>query len=166
MSATMTFKSKVTTSEILAAASVPAASAEAYRTVIHDDFDTEVTLDDSSTPVISEVVAAEITLSGGAIGIDLTALVGTNGKAVDMTGLKVQVIKFKAPAANTIAINVTVGIANGYELAGAGFDIDVEPGAEWTFYGSEATPDVGAAACELDLTGAGVEMLEVMIAAG
>lgn len=136
------------------------------RKVTHTNFNSEASLSASSTPPVTTVAAFEQLLTAGAATINLAALTGTNGASVNMTGLKVQVLKIKAKATNANPISVAVGASNGYDLAGSDFKVTLSPGQEFLFYGNEATPDVAAGERTLDLAGTGTQGADVIIVAG
>lgn len=159
----LTYKSWVKGVETLG--STPAAL-DASAKVTHTEFDTEVALTGTTTVPVSKCAYFEQALTAGAATVDLTALVGSNAGAENMTGLKVQAAKFIAPATNTGPITVAVGASNGYNLLGANTEFAVSPGQEVTILGNDATPDVGASAKTLDLTGTGTEKLQIAIVAG
>jgi len=164
MSVSVSYESKVTTTETITTA-VPAISSNA-NSVLHNAYSTSKAMTASTTPPATKCAYMLKSLSGGAATIDLTSLTGVNGAAVDGTGLKVQVMKFKATTSNTGAITVTFGASNPYNLKGATFSFDLKAGQEDTFYGNDATPDIANDACEIDLSGTGSESLQVSIIMG
>lgn len=82
----------------------------------------ERTLNASSTPAVSMVHSARHALAAGAETLDLAALDGptVNGTAtaLDMTGLRVQVLYIRACDDNTAAIEFDSGAANPYDFFG------------------------------------------------
>lgn len=113
------------------------------------------TLNATSTPVASQVASDAGALTAGAATIDLTAAPSRDGGTVDLTGLKVQAVKIACPATNTAAVVVAVGASNGYHLFGDGDgQIAIPAGGQVLFIAPEGLPDVGAAACEIDLASA------------
>ena len=164
MSVSVSYESKVNTVETITTA-VPAISSNA-NSVLHNAYSTSKAMTASTTPPATQCAYMLKALSGGAGTIDLTSLTGANGAAVDGTGLKVQVMKFKASTGNTGAITVTFGASNAYNLLGSSFTFDVKAGQEVTIYGNDATPDISASACEIDLSGTGSETLQVSIVMG
>jgi hypothetical protein len=160
MSVTAKYKARVDVTEILPDAGLGDA------TVLHNNYSTERTISASTTPPATMVASFVEALIGGAGGIDMTALVGTNGAAVDLTGLKVQMIKINAPAANTGVITIVPGVANGLDLFGASSSIGLLPGQELCFYFNDAAEDISPTVAELDLAGTGTETLEVVVVAG
>ncbi|HUS40967.1 MAG TPA: hypothetical protein VMX74_16050 [Pirellulales bacterium] len=164
MSVSVSYESKVNTVETITT-SVPAISS-ANNSVTHDGYNTSDRLTATTTPPATKCAYMLKALSGGAATIDLTDLIGANGVTVDGTGLKVQVMKFKASTGNANAITVTFGASNPYALKGASFAFDLKAGQEDTFYANDATPDISALACEIDLSGTGSQSLQVSIVMG
>ncbi len=164
--ASAVYASTVNAVEVLDIPLGPAAAANSQLTVPSTAFSTAKTLNPTSTPPVSAVTLFEQPLSAGAAVIDLTALVGTGGGAVDLTGLKVQVFKVKNKDGNADPITVTPGGSNPYLLAGSGFSVTLAPGQEFTFYGAGATAAVGASQKAIGLTGVGSQVAEVTIFAG
>ena len=162
MSVAATYKSGVVVKETLTASVAGADSP----IITHDVYDSEITLNAGSTPPATDAVFWQQDLAAGTATIDLTSLTGTNGESIDGTGKRVQVLKFKALAANANTIAVIPAAANGYELSGADFKITLSPGQEFLYYGNEATPEIGAAAKDFTLTGTGTQGLEVSIVLG
>lgn len=121
----------------------------------------------ASQPAITEAICGNLTLSGGSGTIDLGALTGLQG-SVNLTGLKVQVMKFINPSTNANKITITKGATNGYGLGtdGSTFTVPLHPGGEFTYYCNEGTPDVGSGAKTFDVTGSGSQVLQYAIHAG
>jgi len=164
MSVKLTYTTALTVAEVLAANTVSAA--EAQRTVTHSLLNKSAVFTGTSDVPVSKVAAFEKALVAGAGSIDLTALVGTNGAAVDGTGLKVQAIKVIADADNSAAITLADGASNGYELLGASWTIKLKAGQEIVIFGNEETPDIGGTAKVIDLTGTGTDKLQIIIVMG
>lgn len=162
MAVTCQYTSNVTARETL---STGVSSSNGDNTIIHDAINTEKTLDASSTPAVTKMAWMNQALSGGTATIDLTSLTGTNGAAVTLSGLKVQVIKFKNPAGNA-AITITFGASNPYLLWGAGFKVILNAEDEHAFFGNDSTPDVAGGAKDIDISGTGSEVLEFQVSAG
>lgn len=164
MSVAVAFASTVQTVETIDS-NAPAISS-ADNTLTHNGYNTSLSLNAGTTPPVTKCAYFSKALSSGSATIDLTALTGTNGVSVDGSGLKVQIAKFKNPASNGNNITVTVGASNGYLLAGAAWKAILAPGQEITFYGNDATPDIGGSAKTIDLSGAGTQALECSIIMG
>jgi len=149
-----TYQSKLTVEEELTGIGL----AENKDTVTHNALDTRSVLNaDSDVPATTVAAFAE-ELSAGAATIDLTALSGTQGE-VDGTGLKVQALKVIAAAANTEVVTVGDGAANGYELLGDGWTMDLAPGQEVLVYGNEAAPDISGTASDIDLASSDLDAI-------
>jgi len=134
--------------------------------VTHATWDFKHSLSATSTPPFSKHAAFKQALTAGAATIDLTALTGFNGEAVDGSGLKVQVLKLRNPSTNANNITITPGAANGYDLMGAAMSLTLEPGDEVILFGLDTAPDIAAADKDLDLAGTGVQALDVEILMG
>lgn len=141
-------------------------SLDANSIIIHDQLNTSDTLNAGSDVPATKVVANTIVLDAGAETIDLTALVGSNGGAVDMTGLKVQLLKFKAKANNANVITISFGAANPYTGLGAAFSVTLDAGMEFTFFGNEKTADVAGGVKDLDVSGTGAQELDMVLVCG
>jgi hypothetical protein len=164
MSVILEYVTNLTVREILEANTGSAGATD--RTVKHSLLNKSVTLNAASTPPVSKVAAFEKALVGGAATIDLTALVGTNGAAVDGTGLKVRAIKIIAKDTNANPITITKGLTNGYALAGNTFNWPLSARQEQVFYGDDSTPVVAAGAKTLDLAGTGTQSVTVIVVLG
>ena len=104
-------------------------------------------------------------LTAGAATIDLTALTGTNGAAVDFTGLKVQAAKFINPVGNA-AMTITFGATNPYLLGGTAFKWILSAGQELLVYLNDASPDVASGAKNIDISGTLAQSLTCVLVAG
>lgn len=108
-------------------------------------------------------------MTDGAASIDLTSLPGLNGEAgaVDGTGLKVQLVRFKNPDDNANNITITFGALNPYNLFGATFVITLAPGQDTgPMYLDDAAPDVASGAKQIDISGTGVQALDCQFVMG
>lgn len=164
MSVTVAYAATCTVIETLTAsvADVPAANAK----VTHSSFNTTAALTSSTTPPVTMTASFQKALSSGAATIDLTSLTGTNGSTVDFTGLKVQVVKFRNPAANGNAITVTYGASNPHLLGGTAFKWVLSPGQEILIYTNDASPDVGSSSKNIDISGTGSQAIDCQFVAG
>lgn len=136
-------------------------------TITHSGLNSEATYTASTSVPVTKVAEGTVTLSSGTGSIDLTALPGiTADETVDMTGLKVQFIKFTAPAANANVVNVAEGASNGYALLGASFTLGLLPGQELLVSANDAAPDVASGDRILDITGTGSQELDYAVYAG
>lgn len=164
MSVRVSYQTVLNVVEVLEANTV--SLTEKGRTVEHTALTKAATLTATSTPPATKVAAFEQALTAGAASIDLTALVGTNGAVVTGLGLKVQAIKIVAKSTNENPITVKVGAANGYALAGANFEVALQPGQEIVMYGNDAAPDIAVDAKTMDVAGTGTEAVQVIIVMG
>ena len=155
---------ELTVREVLAG-NAPAAS-EPNKTITHDQFNTIMNLDGASGAPITKTAAFRQALSAGAATVNFAALTGTNGVAVDFTGLKIQAIMFKAPTTNTAAIVITPGATNGLDLLGASSSVSIKPGQTALFFLNEGAPDVASGERAIDLAGTGTEVLDIIAVAG
>lgn len=140
--------------------------------LIYDAYNTAISLGPTSTPVISKIAVFTVTLAAGAATIDLRSLTHNGvAAAVDFNGLKLQVMKIRNTA--TTFVTASKGASNGYALDGtAAWTLPIPPKSanndpgEWTFFSSEATPDVDSTHKTIDLAGSGTETLQVVLGAG
>lgn len=163
MAITVKYQADVTVEETLASG-VPAQSSGSL--IIHNGYNTTDTLNASSTPPATKVVAIEQALTAAAATVDLTSMTGTNGLAVDGTGLRVQCLKFRNKSVNAAVMSIAEGAATGYDGFGTGFDIELKPGAEVTVNTNDAGTDISGTNKHLDLAGTGVEVAELVIVMG
>lgn len=161
----VTYEAKATVVETLDATGAPGA-AETKRRVTHDAWNSAKSLSGSTTPPATLHAAFEKALVAGVATIDLTALVGTNGIAVDGTGLRVQVLRVRAKSTNANPITIGKGAANGYTGLGATYSEALAPGAENLHYVNDAGSDIGGTNKNLDLAGTLAQVLEVEIVLG
>lgn len=129
------------------------------------------TLNASSVPAVSKVFSDTIALAAGAGTLDLTALPGPASTTIDMTGLKVQLIKIKTPATNSGSIIVEhKDAATGYNLFGddnnSDESIECPPDSTRIFLYNEGLADVGAGDKDLKFTGTGTDGMQIMLVAG
>lgn len=76
------------------------------------------TFDASSTVAIAQVYSDRRALAAGVYTLDLRTLVGPNGVALDLNGLKVKSIIVVANSANSAGIKIVKGAATGYLIWG------------------------------------------------
>lgn len=164
MSVVLTYESKVTALETVET-ETPLAD-DANSIITHDGLDTSDTLNAGTGVPVTKVVANTITMTAGAATIDMTALVGSNGGAVDMTGLKLQIFKLKAKATNTNPLVVKFGAADPYTGLGSAFNFELQPGAEMTFFGNEKSAEVASGVKDLDVAGTASEEVDMMMVCG
>lgn len=130
--------------------------------------DAQEVLNGSSTPPVTLSAESRVTLTAGAATLDLTAIDQGNAPTVDLTGLKVQTITFKAADANTDRVDISVGATNGYEWGGIAASLmSLGPGESLTAHFNETLDDVAVADAEIDFASVDVDaVIDVMISAG
>lgn len=163
MSVTVTYAATCTVAETLPnnTGSAPAAN----RIVTHTDYNESATLNAASTPPATTTANFLLTLSAGAATIDLRALTGTNGAAVDLNGLKVQVVRIKNLGANSMVVKA--GASNGHTgIFTATNGSIINPGAHEQKFTNDSGDDVDATHKTWDVTGTGAQTAEVSIVAG
>lgn len=134
--------------------------------LVHDQWNTQVKYDSTTTPAVSKTASFQAALSGGALTIDLTSLTGSNGGSVTFTTLKVVTARFQNPSTNANAIVIGKGAANGYTGFGATFLISVPPGGEYCVDLSTGGVTVDGTHKTLDMTGTAAQALNVSLTAG
>jgi len=164
MSVNVAYQAKVAVTETLES-NVPA-TPTGSRSVVHSAWDSTKTLKNDSSPPATKVAAFEQALTAGEATIDLTALTGTNGATVVGSGLRVQVLRVRAPATNGNPITIAKGISNGYDGLGASFSHALVPGGEALFFLNDAGGDIGGSNKTLDLDGTGSQVLQVEVVLG
>ena len=121
-------------------------------------------LNASSSPAVTKQIQRTLALTAGAATVNLASLVGTNGAAVDFTGLKVQHFKFINPGANPITF--TFGASNPYLLLGSGWKIIVPAHSEVAGMLSDQPPDVDSTHKNIDIAGTGTDSFNIILVAG
>ena len=129
------------------------ALAAAAQAVITHTLQASGTLTSSTTVPVTKVSAQEIALIAGAKTLDLTALLGANGAAVDATGLKLQLLYIKNKDANANSMAFTFGASNGWVGLGSGWKFTLAPKNECLFKLDDASTDVASNAKNIDVTG-------------
>ncbi len=126
------------------------------------------TLTATTSPPVTKAWGDDVTLSGGAVTLDLAALVRAVLPNVDFTGLKVQLIHIKAAAANTAALKFDVGASNGYGIFGsATSEISLDADDEAAFFFNDKLPDVAAGAKDIDVSSSDVDAkFKIVLVAG
>ncbi len=136
-------------------------------TLIHSAFNQS-----GSISGVTQAAVFHQALTGDSATIDLRALVGSNSGAIDGNGLKVQALMLKAVRAdgttpNGNVITISVGAADGYELAGAAFSLALQPGQSFLWLGADSAPDIATGDQDLDLDGTGsADGVQVTVAMG
>jgi len=118
-----------------------------------------------STPSCVQRAGADVAMTAGALSLDLTALLGTNGATVVGSG-RVQMVKFFNPATNANAITIAKGASNGYDGFGSSFSITLAPGAEVLLRTLGNGSVIGSTNRILDVTGTLTQVLSYEIIIG
>lgn len=129
----------------------------------HNAYDESGTLNASSTPPATKIATFLMTLSAGAATINLAALTGVNGASIDLTGLRVQMLRIKNLSASN-ALTFSEGASNGIALVGLP-EVVPAGGIFQKFY-NDASPDIAAADRTIDVSGTGTDTAEITIIAG
>lgn len=163
MSVSVNYAFTATITEILP--SNTGSASDGNRTVTHSNYNETdtITAATSASPVTVQA-SFLATLSGGALTINLTALNGTNGAVVDLTGLKVQLVRVKNLGANNLTIKG--GASNGHNFFTSTDGVVVVPNGVAMFFAPEGFQDVGASDLAWDLTGTSAQTSEWTIVAG
>lgn len=125
--------------------------------VVHDAFNETARLTASSTVPFTKIIEKVITLTAGAYTLDLTTETGTNGVAVNGTGLKIRLLRMKPLGANNFS--VATGASNGYTI---GSRTAYVGGVDMAYF-ANALGAIGGSAKTLDFTGTGSQTCEVTI---
>lgn len=136
---------------------------DAKRRVTHDAFNEAGVLSAASSPPVTTQASFVQSLTAGAATIDLTALTGTNGAAVDGTGLRVQILRVKNLGAN--ALTIEQGDSNGYDGLGAAVFVLPQNGVAM-FFLNDAGSNIGGSNKTIDLTGTATQTSEWTIVMG
>ncbi len=123
----------------------------------------------STSVPVTKYAAFQQAMTAGTATINLAALPGvTAEEVVNLTGLKVQILKLRSLATNGNKITVAKGGSSGYGLCASGdtWSIVLSPGQSVLFFLDEAAPDVAGGARTIDLTGTLAQVLEVHVVAG
>src|SRR5215475_5914347 len=94
--------------------------------VVHNQWNQNIALTSVTTPATTKYASVAQALTAGAATVDLTALTGTNGAAVNANGLKLVAVRFQNPGSNPIT--VAKGASNGYTGLGASLSITIPAG--------------------------------------
>jgi hypothetical protein len=137
---------------------VPAASDPIIQ---HEAYDETASLNASSSVPATKCSYFLGTLTAGALSINLAALTGANG-SVDLTGLRVQLLRIKNLGAN--AMTFSEGASNGIALSCLPFT--VPGGGIAQFYLADASPDVASGDRVIDVAGTTTQTFECSIVAG
>src|ERR1700679_428899 len=142
--------------DIVATVGDPGVGANALANITYNGFDvSQLKLNGGSSPVVTKMAIENIVLGSGTATIDLTALLGVNGAAVNATGSKMYGYLLQAPSGNGALITVTVGGSNGYNFEGSGGQVQLQPGETRMAIKTRNSAAVGSGAKIMTLTGTG-----------
>jgi hypothetical protein len=164
VSVKLTYATSLTVDETLET-NVPAANWQ-KKTVRHDGWNTAESLTDVTPVHVSLHAAFVATIAGGLCVLDLTALPGTNGVAVNGTGKKVQAVKFKAPAANVGPVAFAMSAVNGFPIVNGESKFGLLPGQELVFFGNEKSEEISPTMRLVDVIGNSGDMVYVQVVLG
>lgn len=139
-------------------------------TITHSISGGRTLVSDGTAPAVTLVWSDDITLSSGHT-IDLRALTdrkGPDGVAVnkDFDGLKIQLVKIVALAANDADLVFKKGGTNGYNLFGGTTWFAVPPGGSYLAYFNDKLADVSATVKTIDITGTDGDKFKIILVAG
>lgn len=126
----------------------------------------DLTLNGSSTPDAEMHAAMQVAMVAGAATIDFTALTRHGGGAVSFSGKNVRSVVLQNPATNANDITINVGAANGLALFGAASKVVLKPGDVIGAYFGATGPAVAAGTKNIDITGTGTQVLNLIAVAG
>jgi len=132
---------------------------------VTDRFDLSGILTGTSAVPVSKQWAERKALSAGAHNIDLTSLARAGLATVDMTGLKVQLFKFRNRS-EASSMTVKAAASLGYAIFGASGQHVLGPGEALLIYGADQKADVAADEKVIAVTGTGTDAFDVQIVAG
>lgn len=124
------------------------------------------TLNSSSSPDAELHAAMQQALTAGAATIDFTALTRHGGGSVSFAGKAVRAISFQNPTTNANEITIANGASDSLDLFGATYSITLQPGQTLTAYLAAVGPTVGANDKNVDISGTGSQVLNMIAVAG
>lgn len=125
---------------------------------------TNGTLTNGTTPVVSQVWSATRSLTAGSDTLDLTALARGSYANLDLTGLKVKLLKIAISSSNSAAIVFADHATTGYLLFGdASGQVTLAAGAEAFFYFKDNLAAVSSTVKQIAITSADTDATYSMI---
>lgn len=126
------------------------------------------TINATSTVPATKAYSDTLTLTAGAVSLDLAALTDAINADLNLTGLKVQALGIKCPTTNTAPVAVAAHATNGYALlAASDGKVEVQIGGSLFMTFNDDAPDVGASAKVLEFTSSDTDAtVQVLIVAG
>ena len=160
MTVTALFTAKLEVTEQITVG-VPDAIA-AQSNIVHNVWNiSDLTL--TPTTMTSSFVA---TLVAGALTVDLRALTGYGGYAIDGVGLRVQGIFIQALATNAAVVTIAIGASNGYDGFGSTFAVTLKAGGVALISTLDNGSDIAAGKKTLDLSGTGTDAVNIQLVMG
>ncbi|HEY1066819.1 MAG TPA: hypothetical protein VGE52_11940 [Pirellulales bacterium] len=144
---------------------VPAATT-AKRQVTHDQLNLSAALSNGSTPPVSEIVVISTNLAAGAKSIDLTAAPGTNGRVIDLTGLRLRAMKITNNGGAEMVVDHNA--SNAYNWNDASPETIAPGGVIGRYFGANNTwsPAVSSTRKILAIAGTGTDALTIELLFG
>ena len=118
----------------------------------------------STTPDITQVYAAVLTLSSGALTVALDTVTTMNGTANGLNGLVVQGFCLVNMGANTMTF--TSSVTNGYAIFSATNGTVVEPGGFALNHSATGFGTISGSASDFDIAGTGSQTCNFLCWAG
>lgn len=115
----------------------------------------------SPGPAVTKSAVADLALSGGALTVNLAAVVTNDGRTVDFTSSKVQFLKLRNKSTNANNLVIANGASNGIDLLGATFSFTLQPGQAIMIDFNNLSPTVASGDRTFDVTGTGSQILEL-----
>lgn len=119
-------------------------------------------LEAQSTPPATKAWSQNRTLEAATETLDLTALADVGFGAVDMTGLRIQLLKIVAGTID-ISLDAIKGLSNGYTME---TEYHLKTNEIGFFYNPEGLPEVEAGEKNIDISGAVGDTYQIIIVAG
>lgn len=135
-------------------------------TVTFNGGNVEESLSATTTPPVTAHAVGQQALSSGSGSIDLRALTGLNGAAVDLNGLKPRAVLFENPSTNANPITIAKGASNGYTGFGSAYSETLQPGQKVIKYLGASGTAVSGTVKTLDISGTGAQALKYQMVAG
>lgn len=126
----------------------------------------DVTLTGASAPDAEMHAAMQVAMVAGAATIDFTALTRRGGSPISFSGKNLRSLMFQNPSTNANDITINVGAANGLAFFGAASKVVLKPGDVIGAYFGSTGPAVAAGTKNIDITGTGTQVLQVIAVAG
>lgn len=124
-------------------------------------------LSPTTTVPVTKVWKDQRTLAGSSETLDLTALTRTNLPTVDMSGLKMQFIRFYAASTNANYLSIQQGAANPYFLLSANGSVtELRPGAIFMQYSPDNLADVSGTAKNILISGTAASTYDITLVFG